>query len=53
MVLVIENLDNLLHLEKGEDQESSYPRGEEYCAKMNGKYKKNDFFNFHKGNWAN
>ena len=46
VVLIIENLDNLLHLEQSQDVESSRPRGEEYCAKMNGKYKKDDFLTF-------
>ena len=46
VVLIIENLDNLLHLENSEDEESSCPRGEEYCAKRNGKYKKDDFLTF-------
>ena len=46
VVLIIENLDNLLHLEKNQELESSHPSGEECCAKMRGKYKKDDFLTF-------
>ena len=49
MVLIIENLDNLLHLEKNRDLEPPGPRGEEYCSKcskINVKSKKDDFLTF-------
>jgi len=50
VVLIIENLDNLLHLEKSQDVEPSGLRGrEEYCSKcskINGKSKKDDFLTF-------
>jgi len=49
VVLIIEDLGNLLHLEKSQDVEPSGPRGEESCAncsKMNGKSKKEDFLTF-------
>ena len=43
VVLIIENLDNLLHLEK---IQSSRPVDEELCDKMRGKVKKDDFLTF-------
>ena len=46
VVLIIENLDNLLHLENNQKLESSRPSDEECCAKMRGKYKKDDFLTF-------
>ena len=45
MVLVIENLDNLLHLEDNQEHESDL-QGVEYCPKMRGKNTKEDFLNF-------
>ena len=46
VVLIIENLDNLLHLEHRQEPESSRPHGEEYCPKMHGKDTKDDFLTF-------
>ena len=46
VVLIIENLDDLIHLEKNQKPESSRPAGEEWCAKMLGKNKKDDFLTF-------
>ena len=46
VVLIIENLDNLLHLEDHQKLESSCPHGEECCAKVRGKYTKDDFLTF-------
>ena len=45
VVLMIENLDNLLHLEDNRERESD-PHGVEYCLKMRGKNTKEDFLNF-------
>ena len=45
VVLVIENLDNLLHLEDNQEHESDL-HGVEYCPKMRGKKTKEDFLNF-------
>ena len=45
VVLIIENLDSLLHLEDNRERESD-PHGEEYCPKMRGKNTKEDFLNF-------
>ena len=48
VVLIIENIDNLLHLEdhvsNQKDRQESESAG--YCAKMRGKYKKDDFLSF-------
>ena len=46
VVLIIENLDNLLHLESQKQLESSFPRTDECCDKMRGHYKKDDFLTF-------
>ena len=46
VVLIIENIDNLLHVE---DQVSNEEHDQEsgiYCAKMRGKYKRDDFLAF-------
>ena len=45
VVLIIENLDSLLHLEGNRERESD-PHGVEYCPKMRGKNTKEDFLNF-------
>ena len=45
VVLMIENLDSLLHLEDNRERESD-PHGVEYCPKMRGKNTKEDFLNF-------
>jgi len=48
VVLIIENIDNLLHVED-RDQASNEEHDQEsgiYCAKMRGKYKKDDFLAF-------
>ena len=45
VVLMIENIDDLLHLEKNLERESD-PHGVEYCPKMRGKNTKEDFLNF-------
>ena len=45
VVLIIENIDDLLHLEKNLERESD-PHGVEYCPKMRGKNTKEDFLNF-------
>jgi len=48
VVLIIENIDNLLHVED-HDQVSNEESDQEsgiYCAKMRGKYKKDDFLAF-------
>lgn len=48
VVLIIENIDNLLHLEDQVTNEKCHHKleCEEYCAKMRGKYKKDDFLTF-------
>ena len=45
VVLIIENIDDLLHLEKNLERESD-PHGVEYCSRMRGKNTKEDFLNF-------
>ncbi|KAJ7326127.1 hypothetical protein OS493_027978 [Desmophyllum pertusum] len=47
-VLIIENIDNLLHLEDQVTNEKCHQKleCEEYCVKMRGKYKKDDFLTF-------
>ena len=45
VVLMIENIDDLLHLEDNRERESD-PHGVEYCPKMRGKNTKEDFLNF-------
>lgn len=46
VVLIIENLDSLLHLEKNQPLTSPVRRGGEYCATMQGNYKRDDFLTF-------
>ena len=46
VVLIIENIDNLLHLEDEVNREEHHQESEVYCAKMRGKYKKEDFLTF-------
>jgi len=48
VVLIIENIDNLLHVEDRDQVSNEEPDQESgiYCAKMRGKYKKDDFLAF-------
>ena len=48
VVLIIENIDNLLHLEDQVNHQKVRQESEcsEYCAKVRGKYKKDDFLSF-------
>ena len=46
VALIIENLDNLLHLENNQKPESVRPNDQECCSEMRGKYKKDDFLTF-------
>ncbi len=48
VLLIIENIDNLLHLEDQVSNEKNDQESEVYCAKMRGKYKKDDFLTFFK-----
>jgi len=46
LLLIIENIDNLLHLEDKASNENYSLKSGRYCAKMRGKYKKDDFLTF-------
>ena len=46
VVLIVENIDNLLHVEDQVCNEEHDPASRIYCAKMRGKYKKDDFLVF-------
>ena len=46
VVLIIENIDNLLHVEGQVSNEEHDQESGIYCAKMRGKYKKGDFLAF-------
>ena len=46
VTLIIENIDNLLHLEDKVSKEKYVQECGDYCAKMRGKYKKADFLRF-------
>jgi len=46
LLLIIENIDNLLHLEDKASKENYIQESGIYCAKMRGKYKKDDFLIF-------
>ena len=46
VVLIIENIDDLLHLEDKVGKEKYVQECGDYCAKMRGKYKKDDFLRF-------
>ena len=45
-LLIIENIDNLLHVEKQVSNEKYDQESGIYCTKMRGKYKKDDFLAF-------
>ena len=48
VVLIIENIDNLLHIENqiSNDENHQELESKPYCATMRGKYKKHDFLTF-------
>ena len=46
VVLIIENIDNLLHVEYQVSNEEHDQESGVYCSKMRGKYKKDDFLTF-------
>ena len=46
VMLIIENIDNLLHVEDQVSDEEHDQESGIYCAKMRGKYKKDDFLAF-------
>jgi len=46
MLLIIENIDNLVHIEDKVSKEKYAQESEMYCAKMREKYKKDDFLTF-------
>ena len=46
VTLIIENIDNLLHLQDKVSKEKYVQECGDYCAKMRGKYKKDDFLRF-------
>ena len=46
VMLIIENIDNLLHLQDKVSQEKYVQECGDYCAKMRGKYKKDEFLRF-------
>jgi len=46
VTLIIENIDNLLHLENKVSKENYVQECGDYCAKLRGKYKKDDFLRF-------
>ena len=46
VVLIIENIDNLLHIENQVSNDEHDQESGIYCAKMRGKYKKDDFLTF-------
>ena len=46
VLLIIENIDNLVHLEDKVSKENFAQESGKYCAKMSGKYKKDDFLTF-------
>ena len=46
VVLIIENIDNLLHLENQIKKEEYDQESELYCAKMRGKFEKAEFLSF-------
>ena len=50
VVLIVENIDNLLHLENqvSNDEYHQELESKPYCAKMRGKYTKDDFLTFFK-----
>ena len=46
VLLIIENIDNLVHIEDKVSKEKYAQESGMYCAKMRGKYKKDDFLTF-------
>ena len=46
LLLIIENIDNLLHLEDIASKKNCAQESGIFCAKMSGKYKKDDFLTF-------
>jgi len=46
VMLIIENIDNLLHLQDKVSKEKYVHECGDYCAKMRGKYKKDEFLRF-------
>ena len=46
VILIVENIDNLLHLDDKVSKEKYLQECGDYCAKMRGKYKKDDFLRF-------
>ena len=46
VMLIIENIDNLLHLQDKVGKEKYVQECGDYCAKMRGKYKKDEFLRF-------